>query len=208
MIVEFADADAQAAALCEKITQILLADIAARGKALLLLPGGSSPVKLMEALAKADLPWDKIAVTLTDERCVPLDSEYCNAAHVKTLLGVEPVYLWRDGLCEAAVRALPWPASVVVLGMGPDGHFASLFPYQKCESDDGAMLIKTEAPSEPKRRISFTLPQLMQTKTVFLLVNGAEKQAIYRRAESGDESLPIYDLIKAAGETLQVYTCE
>ncbi len=208
-LYEYEDAYVQAQELCGRIVEILKEDIAQRGRALLLVPGGSSPKKLFEALKASNLSWDKITLSLTDERCVPCESADCNAKMIERALGVKPVQLWDDVkgvMCEKDAQSHIWPASAIILGMGPDGHFASLFPHQVMQGE--TMLIEGVAPQEPQKRVSYTLPQLLGTKNLFLLVNGLEKRAVYERALQGDESLPITHLIRAAGDKLNIYICD
>lgn len=206
----FLDSDIAANAVVERITTILNDAIAARGVASIALSGGRSPRPVLEALSQAPLEWDKVVVTLVDERWVAPDDVDSNERLVReTLLkgkaagarfvpmknGAGDPYAGQAE-CEKAFAALPWPLDIVLLGMGEDGHTASLFPDAK-ELAEGlstqALTIAVTPPAAPHPRMSMTARAILSSRHVFLQIGGATKKAVYDRALAGGEveELPI-----------------
>lgn len=203
--------EAQALTLAKDIAEKLLRDIEARGTGLMILPGGSSPKKLITALAQENLPWDKIQITTTDERCVPLGSEYSNAGQITSLfleqgVVIKPIALWDDGTQSMAdILQLAWPATITVLGMGEDGHVASLFPEQDWDAR-GALTLKATAPSEPKNRISLSMEALCNAGEISLLVSNDKKYKLCQEITAGQqESLPLAQFIEHASGKLTLH---
>ncbi len=200
------DAAALAHDLARFVVQHLSDGLAQRGQALLVLSGGSTPVPFFEALSQADIDWSRVHITLADERCLAPDHVDSNerlvrahllqgpaaAAHWVSLLTTDP---------EAALGSLPWPADVVVLGMGADGHTASLFPHApelRAELDDtlpGRCLVVgiPPAPNVSVPRISLNRRALLDTRHLVVHVTGATKWAVLQEAlQPGPiEDLPI-----------------
>lgn len=193
-------------ALADEIARTLREAVAARSRATLVLSGGSTPRRLHEILASehADLPWRRIHVFWGDERFVPHDCAQSNyrMAH-RTLLDRVPippenVHPWATELPTAEDAALEFQAElerffgcsavaegpprfdVVLLGMGADGHIASLFPDSPALAVDNRWAIPTLAPDEPRERITMTLPVLNAARSVHFLVAGAEKREALR----------------------------
>jgi len=196
--------------LAEAVAEALRADLATQARALLVLSGGSTPVPFFKALAGCDLPWERVQVTLADERWVAEDAADSNARLVRehllqghaaaatfvplTTADATP----EQGAAAVAERieALAWPASVVILGMGGDGHTASLFP----DSRELGLALTTEAavvavrtPSQPQPRITLSAERLHQARRHVLHITGGDKRAVLARALSGDDvrELPI-----------------
>ncbi len=200
-------ADEQAKTLSEQITDRLLSDIKERGKALLILAGGSSPRKLISLLAKTKLSWDKIKITVTDERCVSLESKDSNVGQIIRLFLEQGVAINPITLTQENVESLDFPATVTVLGMGLDGHTASLFPKQSHSCGD-ALLVDALAPAEPKARKSLSMEALIDTKYLVLLVNGQDKWDICRNVIEGkNKELPVSKLFHLAKEKLSLCVC-
>ena len=186
--------------LAASITDSLQSAVQKNGKALLILPGGSSPVPLMQEMAKLDLPWNEITVTTTDERDVPLTDPQSNAGQVKKLLGVDP--LW---LCDKnAESCLEFPATLTILGMGMDAHFASLFPGYPMP--EGCRIVKIKAPAAPHNRLSLTLETLLDTQRLILLAPSPEKRALIAEVQAGKQAgVPLESLLHAAKEKLEIW---
>ncbi|ERS87665.1 6-phosphogluconolactonase [Halomonas sp. PBN3] len=199
-----------AAQLAEAVAEALRADLARHDQALLVLSGGSTPVPFFAALAACELPWARVQVTLADERWVAEDAADSNArlVHEHLLKGPAAAATFvplttadptpEQGAAAVAERlaALAWPASAVILGMGGDGHTASLFP----DSRELALALTTEAaavavrtPSQPQPRITLSAERLHQARRHFLHITGGDKRAVLARALAGDDvrELPI-----------------
>lgn len=206
----FLDADIAANAIVQRISTILSDAIAARGVASIALSGGRSPRPVLEALSQVAIDWDKVVVTLVDERWVAPDHADSNERLVReTLLkgsaaGARFVPMKNEAgdayagqaACEAAYAVLPWPIDIVLLGMGEDGHTASLFPEAK-ELAEGlstqALTIAVTPPAAPHQRMSMTAKAILSSRHVFLQIGGAAKKVVYDRAleEGPVEALPI-----------------
>lgn len=199
-----------AAQLAEATCEALRQDLVQQKRALLVLSGGSTPVPYFEALAKQELPWERVDVTLADERWVSETDAASNARLVRRHLlqgraaaasfvplttadetpeqGVETV--------TRRIEALTWPASLVVLGMGGDGHTASLFPDSR-ELELGlttdAPVLAVRTPSQPQPRITLSADRLHQARRHVLHITGDDKRSVLARAMSGDDSreLPV-----------------
>lgn len=196
--------------LAEAVFQALQEDLNHQERVLLVVSGGSTPVPFFKALAAKTLPWERIVVTLADERWVEEKSSDSNAKLVREhLLQGEAkaanfipltcaTQTPEEGVEEVAKRtsSLAWPASVVVLGMGGDGHTASLFPDSR-ELDlalaTGELLVAVRTPSQPQPRITFSADRLHQARRHMLHITGDDKRAVLAKALSGDDArqLPI-----------------
>jgi 6-phosphogluconolactonase len=195
ILQRFADLGQAAQALAEQIAQCLRAGLAQRGVASLAVPGGRTPQSLFRVLRKMDLDWSQVGVTLTDERWVSEAHLASNAALVRRELltsraavaHFQPLY--DGGATAAGAVAAVWdslvplarPFDAVVLGMGDDGHFASLFPGDPglaAALDPTAVpgCIAMHAPTEPTERISLNLAALLATRRVFLFITGTHKR--------------------------------
>ncbi len=194
----------QARRLADEISQLLLRDIENRGRALLILPGGSSPRKLISLLAQLAIPWDRVQITVTDERCVSLDSENSNVGQIIRLFAEHGVSVAPVILSEKNVKSLNLPSTVTVLGMGLDGHIASLFPNQEWECE-GRATIKATAPNKPKNRISLTMKTLMDTNHLILLVNRQDKWYICSEImDNKEKDIPVGRLFHLAKDKLNL----
>ena len=205
---QHADAATSALALADTVARQLRAAIGARGSASLVVSGGRSPVPLFAALRVMPLDWAQVWITLADERWVEPDSPDSNerllrehllqdaAAAARFVALKSPFATVEQGLAasSASLAAIPRPYDVVVLGMGEDGHTASLFPgttglAAAMALDDPALLAAITPPSAPHRRITMRLPTLLAARVLHLPLAGAAKLAVYRQAlQTGDAS--------------------
>ena len=204
----FADQASLADGLAEAIASQLRLGIADRGWASMALAGGDTPRQALGCLASLDMDWSKVRVTLTDERFVETQSPLSNQRMLNenffqkgaTRAGFTPLWSANANLEKAADTADGYvadllPFDVTMLGMGLDGHFASLFPM----SPDLALGLdvktdRTVIPIQPVSggppRISLTLAAILQSRQVILLATGTAKQSIIERAVD-DPAFPI-----------------
>lgn len=226
---EHADAELWARAAATQIAQCLRADLQKAPRVLLLLSGGSTPEPVYLALAAEDLPWSRVVISLVDERFVPPDSAGSNAgllgrvfAHGPAAQATRwPLVSERLDLaqCVAAANARLDDAdlhlSVVVFGMGEDGHCASLFPGA---ADLPAALASARSftafdargckVAEPyPQRLTLTPIGWREASCRLLLIAGARKRAVFERALTTADPLqsPVVAAIREGGAALQVH---
>jgi len=204
--------DEWARGVAQRISQCLQAGIAARGVAVLAVSGGRSPGPIFQRLREAELAWDKVIVTLVDERWVPDGHADSNASLVRKTLLQGPAAAARflpwvnDAAtpqagrvdCDAALRALPLPFDCVVLGMGEDGHTASLFPNapelaDAIELNTAALCWPITPPVAAHARMTLTLNALLrESRQLILAISGKAKRGVYERARTRrSEALPV-----------------
>ncbi|MBI4263663.1 MAG: 6-phosphogluconolactonase [Acidobacteria bacterium] len=200
----FADAGALAAAAAREVAHVLVAATREHGSASMALSGGRTPRDLYQCLAldhRHDTPWGRVHVYWGDERNVPHDDDRSNyrmareslldhvpvrAEHVYPM----PTVLGEPGRAAAAYeRTLrsqfdaEWPRfDIVLLGIGDDGHTASLFPGSAALTEARRWVVATTAPVEPRGRLTLTLPALTHATAMFVLVAGRSKADALRRA--------------------------
>lgn len=182
--------------------------IAARGTFSLALSGGNTPKPVFEALAKRPLDWSKVLITFGDERCVPPDdaqSNYLMARH--TLLDaisipaenvlrmkgeIDPAAAAKEYESELAARAEGgvFRHDLILLGMGPDGHTASLFPGTPALGERTRLVVENYVPKMSMWRITFTYPLLDAARHVCFLVNSAGKDEILNEVFGGKSDYP------------------
>lgn len=190
------DDRAKCADACAAVIARGLCDgIARRGGASLITAGGRSAALLLPRLAaNSMIDWSRITVSLSDERWVPSDCDGSNAYLVRNALGnhVKIIELKSDDVspragvptCDARLKALPFPADMIFLGMGEDGHIASLFPGGDWENEDCGYCMPTRAPVAPFERMSLSPRALLDARRVALMIVGAEKRTVYEQAKS------------------------
>ena len=195
--------------LSEYIITALEADIQKRGEASLLVSGGSTPKGLFKILSHCKIDWKKVKITLVDERFVPDHHQDQNGSMVKNHLlqnnaaeaSFLPMVLDHNKkennlkLVRSQMQEIKRPFSVVILGMGGDGHTASLFPDTP-ELDDGMNLntnediIITNPISAPHERITFTRKALLNTAHLALHCYGNEKKKILDKVNNLSDYRP------------------
>ena len=169
------------------------------------VPGGSTPFPILERLAAMDLDWRRVTVWPGDDRQVPEDHPASNTGKIRALLeptGAEVVAL--TVMEQVPHFALAW------LGMGADGHIASLFPNTDPRADDGQRirtLTPDPLPAEaPFDRITLTIPALLDSDELVFVVRGGEKRALFEAAARGENDLPIARLLAAADQPVTCFT--
>ena len=197
-IETFPSREALYEAAASALVNALTGGIAAKGAASLALAGGSTPAPVYRLLSQAALDWSKVTVTLTDERKVAADHPDSNERMLRQTLLVGPAAEARFApLDEASVAGLV-PFDAVLLGMGEDGHFASLFPGNSALAEGlsgSSLTIEAPAgePAPPQARSSLTLKALSGATTTLLVITGDAKRALLERADG----LPVAALIGA-----------
>ena len=189
-IIEAQDRVALARLLAEEVAALLAAAVRETGRAALAVPGGTTPAAFLTALGGHGLDWAAVAVTLTDERCVPAGHPRSNGRLLDKTLFAGParaarVVLLDDG--EALSALLPLDACV--LGMGEDCHIASLFPGAEdladaLSADCATPAMRLCAPCAPEPRITLTAPVLTGAERCFVLIHGQAKRAALEQAQT------------------------
>ena len=169
------------------------------------VPGGSTPFPILGRLAAMDLDWRRVTVWPGDDRQVHEDHPASNTGKVRALLeptGAEVVAL--TVMEQVPHFALAW------LGMGADGHIASLFPNTDPRADDGLRiraLTPDPLPAEaPFDRITLTIPALLDSDELVFVLRGGEKRALLEAAARGENDLPVARLLAAATQAVTCFT--
>ncbi len=169
------------------------------------VPGGSTPFPIMECLSAMNLDWARLAVWPGDDRVVDEAHPASNAGRIRALL--EPVGAKVVAL-DPAVK--PPHFALVWLGMGGDGHIASLFPNTDPQVDDPQALRRLTPdplpPEAPFDRLSLTIPALLDSDEILFVIRGAEKQALFEAASRGENDLPVARLLGAAKGPVTCFT--
>jgi len=197
LIETFVSQDALADTAAEVIETWLAAGLDARRRASLVGTGGRSPGPVYDRLSQADLDWSHVAVTLSDERHVDVDSPNSNARLLRERLFVGRAalaqFLPLTDYAEGVMRKL-MPFDAVMLGMGEDGHIASLIPGSPVLAqgmDPDGQALTAESPqgygSPPVARITLTLSALLQSRAIFLLIAGEAKRQVVAQAQAGGD---------------------
>ena len=183
----------------------LSATLAATGGTIAItVPGGSTPFPILAELAQRSLDWSRIAVWPGDDRIVPEDHPASNVGRIRALL--EPVGAQVIALTE---EAKPPHFAVAWLGMGGDGHIASLFPNTDPQADDPLTLRRLTPdplpPEAPFDRLSLTIPALLDSDQVIFVIRGADKVALFQAALRGEHDLPVARLLKVAHQPVTCF---
>lgn len=208
-------ADALADRLAKDVAKVLSTAIAERGRASAVVSGGSTPLPMFQCLAKdASVDWSRVTITLADERAVPADHDDSNerfafthlfqgAAQAASFVSLLPEDLFAlDDLTAVAERvdAMADVFDVVLLGMGGDGHTASLFPDAPelefaMQTDQSVTAL--HPPSVSQARISLSAQRLLKSRHMWLHISGDAKAAVLQEALA-EGSLPIARLLENA----------
>ena len=176
--------------------------VAERKPASIALSGGSTAAAAYAALATRGMDWSGTDVYLGDERFVPVDDPDSNEGMIRRVLFADTApksiqsMSGAGGTVEAAadaydalIRAAD-PIAITHLGLGPDGHTASLFPGAKSLAIRDRMVVSAGDEQHPHPRLTFTYPAIERSPLVVVTVAGEEKRDAFARVRNGDESLP------------------
>ena len=223
-----ADGAAQATLLAGAIASELAAALTRRAAASLVVSGGRTPAAMFAQLARHAIDWNRVQVTLADERWVGADEPASNEALVRDkllreraattlLIGLKneaPTPAAGAAAAWRAIKAMPLPFDVVLLGMGDDGHTASLFPGSEGLA---AALDTTAAPAcvamQPLQaahpRLSLNLAALLRARRICIQISGARKWAVYQQALAAGpaEELPVRAILCQSAVPVDVYWC-
>jgi 6-phosphogluconolactonase len=211
---ECSSRQAASRAAAELLAAQLLADLERRESGSLVVSGGTTPGTCFGLLSEAALDWAQVTIVPSDERWVPAADPNSNEGLIRQRLlrnkaaTARLLPLYRPGLDPAAapaaverdLRALAQPFSAVLLGMGADGHFASLFPdyaglARALDPAAGERCTLVSTAGSPWLRISLTLAALLHTAQVALLFFGADKRAVFQKALAGAGAYPVQSLL-------------
>ena len=228
-VVDFPTVATAAVALADAVAHDLRAALTTRPRALLLVSGGRSPLPFFAALTQQVLPWERVDVSLVDERSVAADSAEANALLVQQHLLVgaaasarwiallpaavfgqaaDPMAAARRAAAQAAAEPLLAAPDAVILGMGNDGHTASLFADAPQWADAVATTdryIALQPGAAPHARISLSLQALRGQKRCYLWATGPAKMATLQRLQQGGAIGPVALLVSDPGVILTAY---
>jgi len=222
-LYNFENSEALIDELCRRILVDLKSAIDARGISSIAFSGGSTPKKLFNKLSCSELEWEKVIITLVDERWVEQDSDNSNEKLVRTFLlkdrAKEAKFISlknsslsaKEGIseCKAFLKEIP-KLDVVILGMGNDAHTASFFPNAKeleeAYSTDEVCLAST-ATVEPKERITLSKSFLLQADSIILHIEGEQKKEVFDKALNSSDTfkMPILSMMQREEPMMEVY---
>lgn len=219
---EFENKSALELEFAAKICHLLSESIINNGVASIALSGGSTPKELFKLLSQEELDWEKIIVTLVDERWVKNDSPLSNEKFLKENLLINNAskanfksMVPESFDIDVAVNEydtflsnLSSPFDIVILGMGSDGHTASWFPdaieIDKALDPNGPKVLITTPKSQPTQRITLGIPMVINARNIFLHITGEEKKDVLFNVSNTDD-LPIHKTFKQANKPIDIF---
>lgn len=226
---DYDDADEWAEAIAGDVAFIIESALDARGQALVAFPGGTTPGPVLEKLATKKLKWKHVTIIPTDDRLVGIDSPMSNivplaktflplGARVLPIATENPDYKMAGNAADARLQDLHWPPDLVWLGMGVDGHTASIFPGPDLdEALNGpkvrrALGVMPEPlPADaPVPRVTLSRAAILSARTLMIALTGADKRKVLERAiEDGPSSnVPIGRVLADAEQAIDIHWFE
>ena len=225
---EYDSLDELADAVAGDVGFIIESAVDARGSSLIAVPGGSTGPSIFPKLAAQKLPWKKVAIIPTDDRLVPMDDERSNVRGIaKTFLPlgarVVPIateiadHKLAGNSADARLQDLPWPPDLTWLGMGNDGHTASIFAGADLQDALDAPkarravgVMPDPMPQDaPFARVTLTRASILSSRTVLITITGPEKRKILEQAIADGQSskLPIGRVLAEAEQPIDIHWC-
>ncbi len=225
---EYESPDEMADAVAGDIGFIIESALDARSAALIALPGGDTPKPIYGKLAAAKLKWKQVTVIPTDDRLVAVDSETSNVraiaqaflpvgARVVPIATVLDDYRQAGNAADARLQDLPWPPDLVWLGVGTDGHTASIFPGPDLQDALDApkarravgVLPDPMPDNAPVARVTLTRASILAARTMLITVRGDEKRELLEGAIKDGQSsrLPIGRVLAEADQPIDIHWC-
>jgi 6-phosphogluconolactonase len=223
---DYDSAEEMADAVAGDIGFIIESALDARGTSLIALPGGETPKPIFDKIAAKSFPWKHVTIIPTDERLVPMDDERSNVrAIAKAFLPVGarviPIaadiadYRLAGNSADARLQDLPWPPDLVWLGMGADGHTASIFSgpdlqdaldAPKARRAVGVMPNPMQE-TAPVPRVTLTRAAILSARTVLITITGDDKRGLLEQAiEDGQSSkLPIGRVLAELDKPIDIH---
>lgn len=198
-------ADASDAEIAAWIASCIVAALADGSEVAITVPGGSTPFPILTKLARAPLDWGRVSVWPGDDRIVGESHPASNVGRIRALL--EPA---GARIVPLAERLDPPRFALAWLGMGSDGHIASLFSNIDPRADTPERLVRLTPdplpPEAPFDRLSLTIPALLDSDALLFVIRGEDKAALFAAASRGENDLPVARLLAAARQPVTCFT--
>ena len=226
---EYDSLDELADAVAGDVGFIIQSAVDARDASLIAVPGGKTGPAIYRKLAKQQLPWKKVTVIPTDDRLVPVDSDLSNVREMARTflpLGARVVpltseaaedYRLAGSAADARLQDLPWPPDLGWLGMGADGHTASIFAGPDLQAALDAPkarraigIMPDPLPTDaPMARVTLTRAAILSARTVLITITGAQKRELLEHAIADGQSskLPIGRVLAEAEQPIDIHWC-
>lgn len=223
---EYDSVDELADAVAGDVAFIIDSAVEARNASLIAVPGGRTGPAIYARLAAQKLPWKRVTVIPTDDRLVPVDNELSNVreiarAFLPTGARVVPIateiadYKLAGNSADARLQDLPWPPDLAWIGMGEDGHTASIFPGPDFQTALDApkarraigVMPEPLPPEAPVARVTLTRAALLSARTILITVTGAKKRELLEQAIADGQSskLPIGRVLAEAEQPIDIH---
>lgn len=211
------------------VSFIIESALDARGQALVAFPGGSTPKPILEKLAQSNIRWKSVTIIPTDDRLVPVDNPLSNVAMIAKIFipkGARVLPIASDAAdhhlagnaANARLADLHWPPDLVWLGMGADGHTASIFPGPDLDTAlDGGKDVRAVGvapeplpPEAPVNRVTLTAAAIAAARTTILVVSGSKKREVLEAAieQGAKSSYPVGRVLAKIKVPVDIYCLE